>query len=87
MIPSLIRVQPVEPEPLPPARLNAQIVGAVATLFLGSLFVMLAVGVLNDLYPQVPRLGYWQTVVLLLGLNVVTRPLTGRTPPFKWARR
>jgi hypothetical protein len=84
-----LRVQPVEPPKRTPEEMGQFFAGALvlipAIVALWSWFLMLAMGTLNDLFPAVPTVGFWQAVTLVLGLHTVA--VIARRPVWKWARR
>lgn len=53
-------------------RMLSKILGSVAALAFSAWFVMLALGgVHHDVFPWVPALGYWQTVLVLFLVRCV----------------
>lgn len=50
-------------------RLAGAIVIFIGLLFPCAYFAMLAIGVLHSKLPAVPTFGYWETVLMLLGLR------------------
>lgn len=60
--------------PRPPAiqGIVARAVYTVLMLAVRTWVVMLALGVAHTVWPQVPALGYWTVLVLILGLSYLT---------------
>lgn len=47
------------------------VVGGLAMGFPATWFIMIAMGILHHRWDQVPALGYWETYVLFVALNMV----------------
>lgn len=49
----------------------------VVVSFLNAWFVMLGLGVANKYWPQIPALGYWATVLVILGISALAGSIHG----------
>lgn len=63
----LLRVQPVAPE-RDKEELKLRIYAWLITLFARPYLVMLGLGVVNTYRPDVPALGYWESMIICLAL-------------------
>lgn len=61
-----------KPHPVGARGMMTRLIYTVIMLAVRSWVVMLALGVAHTVWAQVPPLGYWTVVVLLIGLNYLS---------------
>jgi hypothetical protein len=80
-----IRVQPLAPEQGSLTGALAELIAELIVLAVYGWTITLATSAAHGYWPGIPEVGYWQALIMLVGLSGIGHAVRG--PAWKWARR